>query len=208
MSESKKIELGEPLRSSENSVPNIWKAQENAIHLYKIAIMTLVAALTVSFMFLVMNYFRNPLVIVKSEQEIEYYPTQRRPIEIGKPEIELFTKEFLKSLYVWTDYNTERIKKDIAPYVESELSTKLMDGQSQKYEKDLKGKKLSQAITFVDVDVLNDKVIAHFDRVIKIEGIPLIMPTELTLTMVKGTPTALNPMGVYITGVEEHEGSK
>lgn len=198
MSESKSV----------NTVPNIWEAQENTIHLYKIISLTLGVALVAALGFIGLSYFKNPIVIVQSGVQIEYYPSVRKPVEIGKADIELFVKEFLRAFYVWSDYKADRLKKEIIPYVEEELLNKIMESQNQKYERDLKGRKLSQAITFVEIEVLNDKVIARFDRILKIDGVPLVVPTEISLNMIKGTATRLNPLGVYISGVTENEGAK
>jgi hypothetical protein len=193
---------------TENTVPNIWEAQENTIYLYKIISLTLGAVLVSALGFIAISYFKNPIVIVQSPDKIEYYPSLRKTIEVGKPEVESFTKEFLTALYVWPDYNADRLKKEIAPFVEEELLGKLIDAQNQKYEKDLKGKKLSQAITFIEIEVLGDKVVARFDRILKLEGVPLVVPTEITLNMLKGSSSHPNPMGIYITGVTENEGAK
>lgn len=193
---------------SNNTIPNIWEAQENTIHLYKLISLTLGAILLSAVGFIGISYFKNPIVILQSDSKIEYYPTIRKPIEVGKAEVEAFTKRFLSALYVWPDYKADRIQKEVDPFVEEELLVKLIEVQNQKYTKDLKDKKLSQAITFVEVDVLNDKVVARFDRVLKLEGVPLVVPTEISLSMIKGPATSLNPMGIYITGVIENEGSK
>ena len=198
MSESKSV----------NTVPNIWEAQENTIHLYKIISLSLGVVLVGALGFIGLSYFINPIVIVQSGSHLEYYPSVRKPVEIGKAEIESFVKEFLRAFYVWSDYKADRLKKEIIPYIEEELSNKLMEAQNQKYERDLKGRKLSQAITFVEIEVLNDKVIARFDRILKIEGVPLVVPTEISLNVIKGTATRLNPLGVYISGVTENEGAK
>lgn len=191
-----------------NTIPNIWEAQENTIHLYKIISLTLGAILLSAVGFIGISYFKNPIVILQSDSKIEYYPTIRKPIEVGKAEVEAFTKRFLSALYVWPDYKADRIQKEVAPFVEEELLIKLMEVHNQKYTKDLKDKNLSQAITFVEVEVLNDKVVARFDRILKLEGVPLVVPTEISLNMIKGPATSLNPVGIYITGVTENEGSK
>jgi hypothetical protein len=193
---------------SKNTVPNIWEAQENTIHLYKLISLTLGAILLSAMGFIAISYFKNPIVILQSDSKIEYYPSARKSVEVGKSEVEAFTKGFLSALYVWPDYMADRIKREVSPFVEDELLAKLIEAQNQKYAKDLKGKKLSQAITFVDVEVLTDKVIARFDRILKLEGVPLVVPTEISLNMIKGIATSLNPMGIYITGVTENEGSK
>jgi hypothetical protein len=122
--------------------------------------------------------------------------------------VEQFTKEFLADLYVWDEFSGEKISHEIAPFVEDDLGSQIIGTQSQKYLKELKGKHLSQSLAFVKVSVLEDRVVCKFDRVLKIEGIPLVIPTEVTLSMVEGEPTTFNPMGIYVGGIKENENVK
>jgi hypothetical protein len=102
----------------------------------------------------------------------------------------------------------QQLAKEIAPFAEDGLVEKVLAGQSQKYAKELKGKRLAQSITFIKVKVLSDRVVCHFDRILKIEGMPLVIPTDVTLSMIEGRSTRLNPKGIYVGGIEEHEGAK
>lgn len=193
---------------AKNTIPNIWTAQENLIHFYKLLAAGLGILATFTFVLTVVIYFRDPIIVTKSMKEKEFYPSSRASISVEKSDVEEFTKEFLTALYVWSDFNEAAMVKEISPYVEDALVRKIVDAQVMKYGKDLKGKKLAQAITFVNVTVAEDRVTGRFFRLLLIEGIPLIVPTEVTLSMIQGSPTRLNPMGVYISGIMEHEGAK
>lgn len=195
-------------KKNKNSVPNIWTAQENVLHFYKMATAVLSALLFVLFLGFISSCFRDPIVIVKTLQGTEYYQSERKKVTVDKTAIERFTKDFISALYVWSGFQSEKLKREITIYLEDGLLEKLMSAQTQRYEKELKSKNLSQAVTYVEVDVLADKVIARFDRVLKIDGVPIVIPTELTLSMIEGEKTRLNPMGVYISGILEHEGAK
>lgn len=195
------------MKKFENSVPNIWRAQENLIHFYRVLSIGLGIALLVTIIIGTSVYFRDPVVIVKSSVGHEYFPGVREKVEIDKSNIEEFTKAYLSSLYVWPEFSTERLAREISPFSEEALVPKLVSAQEQKYGNDLKSKKLAQAITFVEVEVLEDRVVARFDRVLKIEGIPLVIPTEVTLSMIKGVASRLNPMGIFVSGITEHEGA-
>lgn len=193
---------------TKNTIPNIWTAQENLIHFYKLLAAGLGVLATFTLVLTAVIYFRDPIIVTKSMKEKEFYPSSRAPISVEKSDVEEFTKEFLTALYVWSDFNEAAMVKEVSPYVEDALVRKIVDAQVMKYGKDLKGKKLSQAITFVDVTVTEDRVTGRFFRLLLIEGIPLVVPTEVTLSMIQGSPTRLNPMGVYISGIMEHEGAK
>lgn len=195
-------------KKANNTVPNIWAAQENTIHLYRcLAIAAGVVALALLSLTIAFA-FRDPIVVVKEQGRQEFYPSMRNSVEVGKVDVQEFTKRFLEKVYVWQAFDAAGLAKDIGPYVDEALIRKIVDTQSEKYGKELKGKRLSQAISFVRVDVLPDRVVCAFDRILKIEGVPLVIPTELTLSMIQGSPSRLNPMGVYVSGILEHEGAR
>jgi hypothetical protein len=191
-----------------NSVPNIWSAQEKVLHLYKFLSLGLGVFAALMLAVSLAATFRNPVVVVRGAEGEEFYPSERKRAPLEKADVEAFTKHFLTSLYVWGDFNGDKLARDIAPFAESDLVAKVVGGQGQKYAKELKGKHLAQAITFVVVEVTEDHVSAHFDRVLKIEGIPVIIPTDVTLSMIQGDPTKLNPMGIYVSGITEAGGGK
>ena len=191
-----------------NSIPNIWTAQEKVLHLYKFLSLGLGSFGVLVVVILVVQAFRNPIVVVRFNGEQEFYPTDRKRASVEKADVEAFSKRFLASVYVWNDFDSVNLGHEIAPFAEDGLAQKVVGGQGQKYAKELKGKHLAQAITFVNVEVFDDRVVARFDRVLKIEGIPLIIPTEVTLSMVQGDPTRMNPMGIYVSGITENENAK
>ncbi len=192
----------------ENSIPNIWKAQEKVIHFYRRQSFALAGVAAILLIFIMAILFRDPIVVVKDDVTQEFYPSERQLAPIEKIDVEGFSKRFLAALYVWSGFNGEKLAKEITPFAESGLVSKVVDSQIQKYGREFKDKKLAQAITFVSVEVLDDRVVCRFDRVLKIEDIPLVIPTEVTLSMLKGSQTALNPMGIYISGITEREGAK
>ena len=191
-----------------NTVPNIWIAQENLIHFYRLFSVGLGVLVIALLVWVVAISFRDPIVVVKSTAEREFHSSLRTPISIEKKDVETITRRFLEALYVWSDFNSQALAKEIAPYLEDALVGKIVEAQSNKFGKDFKGKKLAQEIVFVKVDVLEDRIVCSFDRILKIEGIPLVIPTEVTLSMLRGSPSRTNPMGVFISGVLENEGSK
>lgn len=193
---------------SKNTIPNIWAAQENLIHFYKVLSAGLGALALVLLMVASALGFRDPIVVVRSTMGQEFYPSTRGPVSIEKSDVENITRRFLSALYVWTEFNGQSLAKDIAPYAEDALIRKIIESQSAKYAKVFKGKKLAQEISFVKVTVLEDRVVCTFDRILKVEGVPLVIPTELTLSMLQGGPTPQNPMGVFVSGILENEAAK
>jgi hypothetical protein len=193
---------------SKNSIPSIWAAQEKVLHLYQFLVIGLGIFGTMMVLTLIVQNYRNPIVVVRSQGDQEFYPTERKRAPLEKADIELFTKRFLASLYVWNEFNGEKLNHEVTPFAEAGLVQKIIDAQNSKFSKELKGKHLAQAITFVRVELFDDRVVSKFDRILKIEGIPLVIPTEVTLSMIQGTPTRLNPMGIYVSGITEADGAK
>jgi hypothetical protein len=193
---------------TKNSVPNIWAAQENLIHFYRTLSAILGAVCLGLLIVSIVMAFRDPIVVMKSAAAQEFYPSHRDSVSIEKADVEVFAKRFLEALYVWPEYSASSLAKELKPLTEDGLTEKVIEAQSQKYGKDFKGKKLAQSITFVTVRVLDDRVKCSFERILKLEGIPLVVPTEVTLSLIQGAPTRLNPMGIYVTGVQENESAK
>jgi len=194
-------------KSEKNTIPNIWTARENLLHLYQVLAAGLgVLAVSMLIVTLVMC-FRDPIVVMRSVSGQEFYPSERARAGVEKSDVEAFSKRFLEALYVWQVFDAQALAKEVGPYAEEALVSKIVDTQVQKYGRDFKGKKISQAITFVRVAVKEDRVTCSFDRVLKIEGIPLVIPMEVTLSMIQGGATRLNPMGVYVSGILEREGA-
>ncbi len=193
---------------SKNTIPNIWTAQENLIHFYRLLAAGLGGLAIVLLAVAIALGFRDPIVVVKSKEVQEFFQSHRAPVSIEKQDVEAITRRFLDVLYVWPEFSGQALSKEIAPYVEEALVGKIVDSQSVKYGKDFKGKKLAQEISFVKVEVLEDRVVCTFDRILKIEGIPLVIPTEVTLSMLRGSSTRENPMGVFVSGIIENEGAK
>lgn len=193
---------------SKNTIPNIWTAQENLIHFHRLLSAGLGGLAIILLVVAVAFGFRDPIVVVKSDGAQEFFVSHRAPASIEKKDVENITRRFLNGLYVWPEFSGQAIAKEITPYAEDSLVGKIVETQALKYGKDFNSKKLAQEISFVKVDVLDDRVVCTFDRILKIEGVPLVIPTEVTLSMLRGSGTRENPMGVFVSGILENEGAK
>ena len=193
---------------TKKSVPNIWASQENLIRILKLATMSLGALVVALIIAIVAVSLRPPLVVVDKLGHHDFYPASHENVQLTPEDIATFSKGFLDALYVWSDFAAGTLRSSVSPFVDADLLEKIVDAQSSRYSKELKGKKLEEALTFVKVDVLSDRVVCHMDRVLKINGLPLVIPTELSLSMIQGAKTRINPMGIYIVGITEHEGAR
>lgn len=193
---------------TKNTIPNIWTAQERLLHIYKLLTFAISIIALVLVIVLIAQGYQNPIVVLKSGEIQEFYPAERKIAPIGKNEVEEFTKKFLVSLYVWNEFNAQKLAKEIGPFTDEDLIPKFVEAQNKRYVRDLNGKKLEQAITFLKVDIQPDRVNCTFDRILKIAGIPLVIPTSVTLWMTQRDPTRVNPVGIYVTSITESDGAK
>jgi hypothetical protein len=90
---------------SKNTIPNIWTAQENMIHFYRILSLGLGALAIILLVVSVAASFRDPIVVLKSGMGQEYYHSQRAAVSIEKADVERMTRKFLEALYVWPGFN-------------------------------------------------------------------------------------------------------
>ena len=190
------------------TVPNIWASQENLIRILKLATMSLGALVIALIIAIVAVSLRSPLVVVDKLDHHDFYPASHQNVQLTAEDVATFSKGFLDALYVWNGFDAGTLRSSVSPFVDADLLEKIVDAQGSRYSKELKGKKLEEALTFVKVDVLSDRVVCHMDRVLKINGLPLVIPTELSLSMIQGAKTRINPMGIYIVGITEHEGAR
>lgn len=155
---------------------------------------------------MVVMAFRSPLVIVTNGQEKTYYQSERKPDSISERDVEAFVRYFIEQMFNWNELVAEKIIKQVSPLVTNGLADKIRIEANQRSEKDFKGKSLSQGVTNIKVQVTEKDVIASFDKVLRIDGLPLIIPTQIAFNIIRGSSTRWNPIGLYVNGMVEHEG--
>lgn len=155
---------------------------------------------------IVVMSFQSPLVITMRGHDKRYYQTERKPDSITEKDVENFVRDFLEQLFTWDQLTPEVILRQVSPLVTSGLLDRIRQELAQKAEKDFKGKTLSQEIVGVKLQVTPKEVIASFDKVLKINGVSLVIPTQMAFNIIGGGSTRWNPMGLYVNGLIEHEG--
>jgi hypothetical protein len=157
---------------------------------------------------IVIMAFQSPLVVVMRGDDKNYYQSARKSDSITEKDVEKFVRDFLEQMFDWNRLQPEVILRQISPLVTSGLSDRIKQELIQRAEKDFKGKNLSEAIANIQVQVTDKNVVASFDKVLRIDGFPLVIPTEISFNIIRGSPTRWNPMGLYVNGLVEHEGPK
>lgn len=204
-----------PLNVQEKNRPRVlnfgpihqWVALNNVLRVYKIAGLSIAGLCALLVVALVMVSFKPPLVVVQNQNEIEQYRSvgKFKSVEINEETIEKVVRKFIHFRYEWNDLDSDRISKNLAPITTSGLNKKLKKIIEELKIKNFKGKAVSQTVTDIKVSVTKEKVIARFDKILKIEGLPLPVPTLIHLQILPDSITHWNPEGLYVNGVIERQ---
>lgn len=150
--------------------------------------------------------FSNPTVIIKSKLENCFVEANRASIEITNDDISRFVQNWIVNRYEWQTLNEDQLIRNISPFTTNGLLSKIQEQFRTGAEKEFKDKAVSQYVSKnIRVDLTDNKVVATFDRILRVSGVPLIDPAQMSFTLVKGTKTKLNPLGIYVNGITEHK---
>lgn len=149
--------------------------------------------------------FQSPIVAVLNDQQIVMLKANRQDIPIGKEQVERIIKEFIRQRYQWKDLNPNDIIKKTEPYITEGLKEKLKPMLVDLKTRDLKDKNVVQEITDIEVNITEENIMAKFYKILVLEGLPLVVPTNLVLSVIQGAQTFTNPEGIYINKILESE---
>lgn len=183
---------------------NQWLGINKELKLYQIATIFLgvVTLLMITLVFVVLN--PDPIVIQGSGLDKSY--TVGKHISTGptQEDVKVFLKEFIGLRY--------QIRKDDLGGTLRNISPLSTDGYIQALANEIKREKSESQLSKIDQYVANIEIIvndkealAKFDKIVRFNGIPLIVPTEASFQLIKERPSKWNPYGILVNGVIEHE---
>lgn len=181
-----------------------WVALNGLLKTIKIVALTEAAVIVVFVIISLCLFFKDPLVVVLSENERVFKRATRISQQISPEDIKLFIKGFLHERYAWVNFSPSDISDRIKPFVKDGLYRKISINLKKAKKKSIKGKSLRQTITDVKVQVDKDKIFAKFFKILIIEDIPLIIKSEMAFKLAKGATSSSNPFGMYINGIIEY----
>lgn len=150
-------------------------------------------------------YAADPIVVIKDKDRQQYLAGQRTNLPISEEAVEEFVKKFLHLRYQWDRLDPQAKRQSLAPLVTEGLQQKLFKLLTHLKDKEFQGKETSQAIVNIKVSVTKEKVVASFDKLLRLAGVPIPIPTTLLLHITKGTANSWNPIGLLVNGVIEHQ---
>ncbi len=149
--------------------------------------------------------FSDPIVVKEGDGELSYMIGSKAPVPINEQVVEDFVYKFLKVRYEWQELEPGSMAKSLQPVVTDGLSKKLYGLFTHLKDKEFEGKQVSQSIVNVKIEVTKEQVAARFDKLLKIEGIPIPVPTTVSLNIIRGASNRWNPVGLYVNGIKEHQ---
>lgn len=196
-------------KSKENKLPKAidqWQRVTASLRSYKITCMALAATIAILSMSMWGLTSRGPVVVIADGHSQVYLKGEYKGLTVDKKAVAQFLKEFLKARYEWKELSSDLIYRQISPLSTTAFRDKIVTTVKELLKKDFKDKKVSQSITNISIKVDKERVFASFDKLIRIEGIPLPIPTQAVFQLTTGSRTQWNPVGLYVNGIIEHEG--
>ncbi len=151
------------------------------------------------------SLLRDPFVVVLNHKERIWVESEKKDVPIEREEIVEIIKRFIEKRYQWKKLNLDELLHQIQPITTSGLLEKMKDDLVLFIKNDLSKKNFQQAVANIEVQVSEKSVTASFDRIIRVDGLPLVAPLQLSLELIRGSRTRFNPIGLYINGIIEHQ---
>jgi len=192
--------------NEENKPMDQWSALNRILFIYKAAGASLAALCLMLGILAIVLAGRKPIVAVVSEGDSLYLFGHRADVPLNEANIKRFVERYVKLAYEWEVLNPEKITQDISPLVTDDFRVNKLAFLKNRKEKDFAGKTIAQDVSGLKVQVTKESTIAVFDVVLRVEGIPLIVPTQVSFQLTRGNQTQWNPVGLYINGETLHEG--
>ncbi len=183
---------------------NHWYQLHRVLRLYKLLG---IGCLLLSFLLaclLIWQLNQAPAVVAIKGEEQTFLMGERRPVEISNRMVEQFILEFVERRYTWKAFNPQQILERISCLSTPELRKRLQKALGDKAHTESKGESLEQYVAFVRPVLKEDSALVSFDRILRMEGMPLASPVQLSLKIVQGERVPCNPLGLYVHGVNEY----
>ncbi len=182
-----------------------WTDINSLLRTHKLINLGLVVVCVLQVFVIGWMYVADPIVVIKDGDQQQYLAGQRESLPISEVAVEEFVRKFLRIRYEWDKLDPKAKQQSLSPITTSGLHQKLFKLLTHLKDKEFQGKETSQAIVNVKVSVTKEKVVASFDKLLQLEGVPIPVPTTVSLNIIKGTSSVWNPIGLLVNGVIEHQ---
>lgn len=146
-----------------------------------------------------------PLVVERDISVYRVLSAERTVLQPTKESVADLASEFVKVRYEWSSFDPKTITKKIEPFTTEDFRSRLLEEIGKKSFQNKQGESVEQSLARIRPDVTEKVIIVSFDRVLRINNIPIVVPTQVSLLLVEGPKTYFNPLGLYVNGLIEHE---
>lgn len=148
----------------------------------------------------------DPIVVLKDKTENCFVEAKRSSVEVTDGDIVTFVRTWIVNRYEWEKLDEEQLVRSLSPMTSEGLISKIREQFRNGPEKEFKDKAVIQYVSKdIRVNLSKNTVVASFDRIVRVNGIPLVDPAEMEFSLVRGTKTKQNPHGIYVNGITEHK---
>ncbi len=168
--------------------------------------------------YIALSFFGGNLVIMKEGEKLLSFEAKREQPVITQNELKKVAESFIKRRFEWEQFNLNTQLKSLSLVTTEGLQEKIL----AEFRKDSQSfKSISQYVGKIELEVLpSGEIRAKFDKVLRLtsrpkEGdqfteemtlkIPVLSETQLSLKVVSGDKTLVNPLGLYVNSVAEYE---
>lgn len=193
--------------SKEDKAPFVENIDEiyKKINFYKKSLVSAVVCGALQAITILCLTFSSPIVIVEKDGERIGHVGEKKELTITEGEIKELARKFIKDRYEWQEFNPEYIVSNLSPIVKSGLKAKIRKKLENRLDQ-LKGQQVSQYVGKIKIHIDEHKrIIGVFDKVLRIENIPLISEAQVLIGIVKGFSNKANKIGLYINSVVNYE---
>ena len=183
----------------------VWTDINSLLRTHKLINLGLVAVCVLQVFVIGWMYVADPIVVIKDGEQQQYLAGQRESLPISEAAVAEFVRKFLCIRYEWDNLDPQAKRQSLSPIVTSGLQQKLFKLLTHLKNNEFQGKETSQAIVNINISVTKEKVVAGFDKLLRLEGVPIPVPTTVSLHIIQGTPNIWNPIGLLVNGVIEHQ---
>ncbi|HMR24096.1 MAG TPA: hypothetical protein PKC21_01960 [Oligoflexia bacterium] len=126
-------------------------------------------------------------------------------MKLTNEDVKDFIEKFVEQRYTWKEFDPKKITYALKPYATKTFLKGLSDLLGNKKAKNKPGESIEQYVTRIKPILTNTDSFAIFDRILRINDIPIIVPVQIKLGIIKGRKTSFNPMGLYVNSLIEFE---
>ena len=185
-----------------------WRAINAHLFWYRLfAVFLFFISSFLAFLFLA-KMTEAPIVVVKDGEEKSYLAGERVPEEITEANVESFIVDFVRSRYTWQEFDPATIAAKLDCVGTEEFLKKLEESLGKKKHTNKEGQSVEQYAARIVPKLEKDTSFASFDRILRINGVPLATPSQVAVSIIREGPTACNPLGLYVDSLVEYGGGE